>query len=521
VNQLRQREATERRLGFALVCGAALLAYVRSFAVPFQFDDFDQIVSNPAMQAPTLAAVFAWGRARVIPFATLVLDYQIGGEATFGYHVVSFAVHLLTTFFVFRLALALGDTPRLRGTWFAERRLALATAAALIFACHPIQVQAVTYIVQRATSVAAMFYVGSVFFYVVGRNCGLAAGRGGVAAYVTALLFALAAFLSKENTATLPFAIVLTEVVFYGGLTRRVAMRLVPFVAFVAVIPLAWALLWPHPADESLPVRLELLTHRMALAVDSAARSSPEEYFLTQCLVIPRYLWLVLFPSGFNVDHDVPVARAFSTSIAAGLALLAGLLAFGLYTVRRWPLVGFGLLWMFLTLAVESSFIPIADVMMEHRMYLPMVGVALVLGTGFAWMVTQAPRAAFVAGGVLAMALVVLTAARNEVWRSPLALWQDALAKSPGKARVHLNVGTILHQEGRLKEAIPYYCKALELEPENKLARANLTLLLDQRLDSDLEEGDANDGDEGIDLTLETANEKLKLLVPTDPCKRQ
>ncbi len=522
MRRLWEREPVQRGLCFALVAGAALIAYARSFAVPFQFDDLDQIVGNPAVQAPTIGTLLGWARARIVPFITLALNARIGGGATFGYHVVNFAVHLLTTYFVFRLVLALCQTPRLRGSRLGERRLTLATAAAFFFACHPIQVQSVTYIVQRVTTMAAMFYVGAVFLYVKARNHGTNRPSDDwqqTRLFAVALLFGVAALLSKENSATLPFAIILTELVFYGRPTRWTLLAIAPFVVLIAVVPLAWMLLWPRPAPAGIAVtqQVERLVRLMMYAVDSKGLSSPMEYFFTQCLVVPRYLGLVVFPSGLNIDHDIPLARAVSAPVAAGLTLLVAALAFGVLAARRWPLVGFGILWMFLTISIESSFLPIADLMMEHRMYLPMAGVALVLGTAFAWLVERAPRPAFVIGATLGIALVTLTLARNEVWRSPLALWQDAREKSPGKARVHLNLGAVLHQEGRLTEAVGSYCRALELEPENKLARSNLTLLLDQRLSG---EGDEDD-DEGIDIVLDVGGEQRNVFVPADPCERE
>ena len=106
--------------------------------------------------------------------------------------------------------------------------------------------------------------------------------------------------------------------------------------------------------------------------------------------------------------------------------------------------------------------------------------------------------------------------ARNEVWRSPLSLWSDALAKSPGKARPYTNVGTILHQSGKVDEAIPYYCKALELDPGDRSARSNLNLALEHQLDRALEDDDVD----GLELMLD-AQGGIQRLVPKDPCARK
>ena len=378
-------------LWFGLVCATALLAYARSFGTPFQFDDYNVVVGNAALRLSSRHAFLAFGRTRLVPFATLALNYAVGGENPFGYHVVNFAVHLAATFAVFRLALALCRTPRLRGTRLAAEPLPFAVAAAFLFAVHPIQIQAVTYVVQRMTAMAALFYVGSVLLYVRARNAqlGLDTGRPGLA-YAGAAGFALAAFFSKENTASLPLAILLTEWVFYPG-TRpaRAALRLLPFVALVLVIPVTWKLFGTRPGpapDPTRPLSRQAadLVSLLFFRASPRGQVTPVEYLLTQCLVIPRYLRMVVLPWGFNIDHDVAAVTGIGGAVLAGAAFLIGLLAFGLYAVRRWPVVGFGVLWVFVALSVESSLLPIRDPMVEHRMYLPMAGVALAGGYVFA-----------------------------------------------------------------------------------------------------------------------------------------
>src|SRR5499433_1229898 len=100
-------------------------------------------------------------------------------------------------------------------------------------------------------------------------------------------------------------------------------------------------------------------------------------------------------------------------------------------------------------------------------MYLAMPGVAMALAVPFAWALNRWRAAALVGGAAVAAGLCALTFARNEVWRTPLSLWEDALAKSPGKSRVHTNLGTALQLDGRIDDAIAHYCKALEIDPNN------------------------------------------------------
>lgn len=479
---------------FAAICVVTLLAYGRTFTSPFNLDDYGNIVGNPVLEAPTLNGFLHFARARLLPSATLVFNHWLGGEEEFGYHVLNLAIHLLATLVVYRLALALCRTPRLRQTWLATQPLPLAVAAAFIFACHPIQIQAVTYIIQRMASMVTLFYVGSVLFYVRARNAQLGAERGRpmLLLFGSALL-AMAAFLSKENSASLPLVILLTELTFYPGIgaTRRL-LRLTPFLALVLVVPLAWWFIgtdYAGAARRSGAPFIEKVGHLITLLTNRARGPqpiAPLDYFLTQCVVIPRYLALVVLPWGFNIDHDVPLATGWTIAVAAGAALLAVLLAFGLYALRRWPLVGFGIVWVFLALSVESSFLPIQDVMVEHRMYLAMPGIALVCGTAFAWVLDRWRWPAVIVGVAVVAVLSTLTFMRNELWRDPLLLWQDALSKSPHKARVYANVGTALHQRGEFDQAIAYYCKALALDPKGRRASANAYQALADKMERDV-----------------------------------
>ena len=145
-------------------------------------------------------------------------------------------------------------------------------------------------------------------------------------------------------------------------------------------------------------------------------------------------------------------------------------------------MVGYGLLWIFVALSVESSVLPISDVMMEHRMYLAMPGIGAPRGRRLRRSCPRGCRGSHGSAAVgLAAALIALTFARNLVWQSPVTLWLDAAEKSPRKARVQVNYGVALHGAGRLDAAARQYCRAIALDPSLSLAEENLELALDQQ----------------------------------------
>lgn len=509
---------------FLPVAALIVVAYANSFTAEFQFDDYEQIWESPVVHDPTVLALLQWGKTRMIPYATLVANYYLGGANVVGYHVVNLLVHLLVCLVVYRLIGELCRTPKLRGTWTAAHALPIAIAATVIVGCHPLQVQAVTYIVQRMTSMAALFYLATVYFYVRARlqvADGAAPGR----AYGTAIACALAAYLSKENTASLPLALILVEWVFFRPLAfGSTARRLMPFAVLVLLIPLVFRIANVRPlppeeiSDEQAGRVMRLLTQQardvvrtLTVAAEAGEGLSPATYLLTQLRVIPRYFGFVVVPLGLTIDHDVATEHSLTAGSAAGLALLLALLLIGLYATLRWPLLGFGILWTFVALSIESSVFPIRDVMNEHRMYLAMPGIALLAGVAFAYVWSRQQSLALVLGGAIAIALVGLTLARNQVWATQLSLWREALARSPNKARPHVNYGTALHLQGDVKQALKHYCEALRLEPDNRRADSNINVALEDLMASD----------ESDDLEMEIATtgpEGEMELVPRHPC---
>lgn len=473
-------------LALALLCLTTLIAYAPSFLVPFQYDDYGRLTNNAALQAGEFLAALTWlGNSRLLPSLTLWFDYQLYGDDPTGYHLLNLALHLIAACGVFALAAALCATPRLRGRWTPGGALVLATTAALLFAVHPIQTEAVTYIIQRSTVMAAALYIWAVVCFVRGRNraAGVAPGAARPL-YVATAVLGVAALLSKENAATLPLVLLAAEWIFFTRPRRRVLLigaAVLPLLGLAVLALKAW--LW-RPLLPSGEERFRFW-QRMVLAVTgyatgSALTATPPAaiYALTQAVVIPRYLLLLIAPWGLNVDHDVPLQTGPSAAVVIGLLVVAGLIAAAIVAARRAPLLGVGLWWFLLALAVESSIVPLSDAMAERRLYLAMPGIGLIAGSLAAALWQRAPRRAAAAGGLVLATLVGLTMTRLAVWQSPLTLWRAAADEAPGKARPWLNLGVAHSLEGRYDRAIDAYCRALALQPDDDLTRENLELAL-------------------------------------------
>lgn len=475
----------------ALVAAAAALPYLHTFDVPFTLDDEPCIVRNPAVRrlAPGApegpVASLCAPPTRALGELTLAVNYRLGGLDPAGYHAVNLAVHVGSALLVLALATLLLRTPGFRAS--GDGGPLLPVLAALLFAVHPIQTQAVTYVVQRYASLATMLYLLAVVLYLLHRLRG--PGAGSVAAYGGALAATVAAMLTKEIAFTAPLAMASIEAVAFRGPPARRAARLAPFLATLGVVP-------------ALLLRAGTVAAG-AGAVDSALRGMASnaamtrwEYLVTQVRVTATYLRLLLLPVGQNLDHDVPLRHSLlDPAVLASLALVALLLGLAIRLLAR-PLQGdaapaepriaaLGILWFFLTSWVESSFVPLPDLLVEHRLYLPAAGAALT-GAALLSMASRrltASRPAWsrlVAPALAApvLLLAIATLARNEVWRDEIGLWEDVAAKSPAKARVRLELGRLYLEAGRFQDAERALREAIRLDPLDPAPRSTLGVVL-------------------------------------------
>jgi len=489
-----------------LIALVGLLAYSNTFNVPFQFDDDAYVVNNPAIRsfdyifAPTAvnaltersptsvppALRYAF-MTRTVGYVSLAANFRLHGLNVAGYHAFNLLIHILNGMLVFLVVKATLNTDRFAspvGEDPAWPRQMIPIVSSLLFVCHPIQTQAVTYISQRFASLASFFYLLSLLSYILARL--ESTGRIRPAAYAASLLSAVAAMLTKEFAFTLPFVIAFHEMTFFEGSARERIRRLAPFAATLLIIPM---LVFLRQGD----VGALDSTMRVITAAD-VSNISRTDYLLTQFQVIVLYLRLLFFPVGQNVDHDVHVPLSlFEMPVFLSFLFLLALFSTGVFLqivagrrkeVPELRLASFGILWFFVTLSVESSVIPLGELAAEYRMYLPSVGliVAVVSVTSCAFRKFmkkrgKPPAALYGFFAVVILALSVATYQRNTVWGSEIALWEDAARKSPRKVRPHQNLGTYYFLQGRLEDARRELVTALALDPDNYEIHNNLGLV--------------------------------------------
>jgi tetratricopeptide (TPR) repeat protein len=476
--------ATERVAALLVVAAATALVYSNSFDATFHFDDYRSIVQDPSLR--DLGAFWPPAGSRWLGRLSFALNHRLGGLDPFGYHLANVLVHLANGLLVTWLAAITLRTPALRRAEMdpALRRF-LPLAAGLLFAVHPLQTQAVTYVVQRFTSLATFFYLLALVLHAQARLA-LEEERPlrlrAAVLYLLSVMAAAAAMETKQIAFTLPLVAAGYELLLFGA-SRRLLL-LAPLGATALLVPLGML-----PTGATLT---DVLAEPGRLTAE-APDISRSVYLLTQLRVVATYLRMLVLPVGQSLDHDVPLSRSLAEpAVLAGLGVHLALAASAVLLLRQARrtsrgegiLVFLGIAWFYATLSVESSVIPIRDVMAEHRVYLPSAGAALALGTALLWVVGRVRSglspAARVAAALLVTAgpLGAATWARNLAWKDELALWSDVVSKSPGKARPHSDLGDALTALGRSDDATREYLEAIRLDPGYAKAHANLANIL-------------------------------------------
>ncbi|MGD0340006.1 MAG: tetratricopeptide repeat protein [Bacteroidota bacterium] len=455
-------------LSIALICLTGFLIYSNTLSSSFHFDDRTSIIENRVIHdIGNFRLLWKKTPTRVFSYWTFALNYYWNDLDVLGYHLVNIAIHILSGISLWWLIQLLFKTPVLRETPASRYKKILSLAGALIFIVHPIQTQAVTYIVQRIASLAALMYLVSMCCYIRARLENHSRNKQFMF-FLLSFFSAILAIFSKETAYTLPCTIVLYELFF-----MREKSRIWKFIIILC-------------GGATIAVLLLLYFMGKFPPVD-APDISRIEYLWTQFTVIPMYMRLLVLPVHQNLDYDVAIIRSLTNPWAlSGLALIIAVLAAGALLYRRHRLLSFGIFWFFLTLVVESSIIPIRDVIFEHRLYLPMAGfcfITIALVEGASRYVSHYILRYSV--GFIILIFAVIAYARNEVWKDEITLWNDCVMKSPNKSRVYLNRGLAYHKQEMFNEALRDYESALRLKPDNWAALSNTAAILDTRGDYD------------------------------------
>ncbi|HEY4258087.1 MAG TPA: tetratricopeptide repeat protein [Candidatus Udaeobacter sp.] len=446
----------------ALLTAAALAAWANSFRGPFIFDDLPAIVENATIRTLALPIALAPphtgqpANGRPLVNFSFALNWAVGGADVRGYHVLNLAIHVLA-------ALALFGVVRrtLRSQALAAKSAAdatpLAFAVAALWMFHPLQTESVTYISQRAESLAGLCLLLTLYASIRGADSPTPV-RWHALAIVTCLL----GMATKEVMYAAPLLVLLHDRTFSAG-TFREALRRRPW--FYATLAATWLLLaW----------LVKQAGNRGATA-GFGLGITPWHYLLTQCGAVVHYMRLAFWPAPLVLDYGVATTNSLA-QVWPQAALLLALFGATLLALVRRPPWGFLGAWFFLLLAPTSSVLPLAtQTIAEHRMYLPLAAIIVAIVVGGWHVLGRRSVPIFVA---IAIVFGALTARRNIDYRSAISIWQDNIAKRPDSPRPYGELASALSNAGRVPEALAAYETAVRLLPNYPKVRHNYAVAL-------------------------------------------
>jgi hypothetical protein len=460
------------RLLIAIVLSIAVfLIYAKTLTGDFIFDDRPNIRDNSHIRLTQITPKSLYEAARESPASSrpvamisFALNYFFHEYNVVGYHLVNIFIHITNGLLLYLFISMTWRTPAMVSRDEKYKWVALFTA--FIWLVHPIQSQSVSYIVQRMNSMATMFYLFSMVFYVKARFADATREKAlwfGVAA--TCGILALG---SKQIATTLPFFIFLYEWYFFQDLRWDWIKKRIPILAGVILllVIIAFIYLGSHPLQSIGSV---YRFHELTMA----------QRCLSQFRVVIFYISLLLWPhpSRLNLNHDFTPSVSLLQPVTTlpAMAAIMAVLVLGILLAKKQRLISFCIFWYFGNLVIESSIIGL-ELVFEHRNYLPsMLVVFLVVFLSFRHLKPKwiTPIILLAVAAVFA----TWTNQRNDVWRSPLLVWKDSVEKSPHDPRTSRtlnNLGGALADYGRYAEATQYYRKALEINPNYYNAHANL-----------------------------------------------
>jgi Tfp pilus assembly protein PilF len=464
-----------KTLTLILIILISLINYSNSIEASFHFDDKYTIVENPKIKKiGDLSSIISFSPSRPLLFLTFALNYHFGGLQTKGYHLVNIFLHILNGLLLFFIVTISFKYFISSEENYPKQSMIIALISSLLFLSHPIQTEAVTYIISRSSVLCTTFYLLSFYLFIEARGKfqeSEQAGQEFSIFYISfSIFFFLLAMATKEIAATLPVIVLLYEYIFISGRDRKSFLRrLGKYYWPLFLVPLGVFLFRYYFLEQgsALPQARNIYSH-----------------LITEARVVINYLRLLLFPVNLNVDPNFPISTSIiELSVIFSLGAIVITLTAALKVLSNYKLISFSIFWFFITLLPSSSIFPLDDVMAEHRLYLPSLGICLFAGTlihqlamfgsqRFSSQKTGTIITTALVGIVLFFSLGVIF--RNSVYKDDYSLWKDTLKKSPRKARVINNFANALKDKGLPDQALIKYQEAIKYDPHYVLAQMNL-----------------------------------------------
>jgi tetratricopeptide (TPR) repeat protein len=457
------------------IVALVVLVFSGTLHVPFFFDDIDAIKGNPNIRTLwPLWIPLSWPATlpattgRPFVSLTLALNYAVHGLHVEGYHVVSLGLHAASALLLLGIIRRTLAGPGLQGR-FGISPLTMAAAIVALWAVHPLQTEPVTYVIVRTELLVSFCYLLTLYAAIRAWDSPRAGRWEALAILACALGMA-----SKEIMVSAPLMVVLYDHVFLRGAPGATRPRRRLYAGLAAT----WVVL------------AGLLSTGAMFQAGTRRDWGLAENLWMQSKVLFHYLRLVFWPSPLVVTYDWPGPTSFLQALPFVLALAAAFLAsgWGVWHRRGWGFLG---AWFFLILAPTSSFIPLpSEVASERRMYLPLAAVLTLavlaaclllerLAVRGSWPPSWRRAVALGSCALLLLILGTLSMQRIHDYETPLKIWGDAVAKSPGSMLARNNYSRALVEAGRPDEAMDQSLESLRVVPRNNpIGQQNVGYLL-------------------------------------------
>ena len=467
-------------ISFLLILVFTGLIYSNTFNSSWHFDDFGNIFQNPKLHISDLSPAsllnsmkasinggYYNGKSfyRPVTMLSFAINWYFGKSDVWGYHFVNTVIHVISALFLYLATFHLFKTKNLKKR-YSDKAYSIALFSTIIWVIHPIQSQGVTYIVQRMASMAAMFYIISIYCYLKARLA--TSTRERLLFYFLLLLNGLLAVGCKENAALLPLAIFLMEVIFFHKL-EQISFQRKMFFALGGVFGILFI------------IGAAFVFYKNPFGFLGGYANRPFtlwERLLTESRIVILYFKQIFYPvaSNYSIVHDIKIStNLFSpwTTFPSVIAI-ASLLSIGVANIKKRPLVSFAILFYFVNHIVESTILPL-ELIFEHRNYLPSMFLFLPVAVGLNNVLNFYREKNQLIFSLIAIGTSVFlfltgfaTYTRNFDWQSEETLWKAAIQTAPGNPRGYQNLASLYYQrKGMYDISIALNQKALTLEDKN------------------------------------------------------
>jgi len=467
-------------IAISLICVSIVLSYSNSFNGTWALDD---VLANRPVGINSLHDLIGF---RKIAYLTFLLNQYIVPFSTASFRLFNVLVHILNTILIYILAykttLLFFERKRIsegyKKTIFTPTEMDQAFSASVlssvIFALHPININAVAYIIQRMASLATLFILLSLILYMSAVR---AKGVKATIFFILGIMSLVLAIFSKENAIMGVPLIILYDWFFLNtdkALFRK-RLFLISGTGIIVLLVVSYLLRLHETAIKLIDFFIrpsQPLTRQGWMAVD--VYWSPIQHVFTEFRVVTRYIFLISFPLPQFLVFDwwsFPVSRGFTEPVTTLLSaiFLILLLAFSILKAKRFPFLSFGILWYFISISIVSFFAIGSDLYFEHRNYMPFAGliIGLVGQVAVSFGGRLYGRRLWLIALVLSIILGSLTFTRNFIWKDSITLWRDTLEKTPDNLRAMMSMGNAYMKLSDTYNAERYYKNVLVLS-ENK-----------------------------------------------------